>query len=891
MNRPVANPSQNSVPSIYQSSGHEREPNIPVIENVDGADFRKHFARSEATVVISQDPETSNFESETVLQLLTQENAQCVRLLRVNEETGAATDVPQQFEHQSSIEVPKATETAYSTLNRPSTSPGAALPDIQDGFVKYLFDKAFSEIKRGDLAAAQPYIERLKELPENKAALVYLNSQISSYKVAKGRTMLEQGDIYSALDIFQEIEARWEATALLEAIKSFLVKRMAEQYHQSRHYELLEMLQKIRAHTFAWEEEDESTMSSLESTVLGTLVQISLGDTKPGDLQDTEDFRNHLYIFGHHEKANEVAMGLASYYLGLAIKNLDIGSFTQSSCEAFRNLDLADDNLELVTDPTTRPSVLRTVRPRSLRRELPAVERNYPIDRINISEILSIRLHVLSEIKMGHQRAIRDMIRDESWEAAWSTYVSLGSLEAGLEKSTARPEFWLWDGTQVSPWIVVGCYIATQIRKWDSAMHIGDITLTEVESLDPEHQFLYYITKAEVLFFHKRAMQSALENCQNAILLDGCELYDSRKEDAYFLLFRILTRLGLPLDADYHYSLLPNDYDEWRIYGQPGAELVSAGVSISKGRLRIDAKTLIDILNSAINLPIRMPPYEYECISEDNPSPTRLKRRLQGLLADDVSWAELDLEIYGPLPYPTFGNALHYFTFCRRHDLLDLVLENPWIDVNRKYKAERTALHEVAGFPRVAAFNREAVVLGSSPILTAVTLLNRGASLQITTSMGLTPLDLLLNAYFRSEFPHDEFLGILKLFLKSEPAITTITTTDRGQTTLHLYNRSVKNHLVSTRRDSQSQAQIKRLKIYNTIYTIILDHIRSHSQESILTVRDESGIVAYEPDLVQRLKEAIASRKSELQEDECKVVETPLPKEKQRIYKNKWRFF
>lgn len=189
--------------------------------------------------------------------------------------------------------------------------------------------------------------------------------------------------------------------------------------------------------------------------------------------------------------------------------------------------------------------------------------------------------------------------------------------------------------------------------------------------------FVHCLTNAEIFYFEKRDLDRALAWCQKAIEIadDNMPSWVS-KSDALYLLARIFERKDMPLDADYYYSLILDfeNYDQWRIYGNPGRVLRNFGHSptLNRGKLSLTDNDITNIMN-------RITQGFPHGVTDD----AEILDLIRAIYADDVSWSgkEIKWKIPSYQDAVFIGPFTHLLATAGPLEYLRIALHNPWVDV------------------------------------------------------------------------------------------------------------------------------------------------------------------------------------------------------------------
>ncbi|KAF3912037.1 hypothetical protein ABW21_db0200839 [Orbilia brochopaga] len=734
---------------------------LHIVESVDGADFRTYFAQVKigAVETHSQVPAQVPANEAASMPANAFENA-AIRPTLTNENSESRIQTGSQGENSVFENSEKRTNTLdLEDIVEPNEAKEEEVDQSDVGFVKYLSDKASYEIQQDNIDATKPYIKRLKEIKGTRKVIAELRHQIYSRLVAQQIERIQQGDVESASKALQETFAPVSTVLapyklqLENAITDYYIQRAEENLSKCQYKEAVRDVVNINMRIPS-DNPPEQYVTALADFVprFGKQMASDAVSRVQG-----RQFVDALHLFYNIYKTpwlfrfiTDVGVAFAVEYLKIAVEYVDADRLD----EAWNVLKGAHLVLWLLepTSPSRRQFSTShefinffSVTPGH---RFEFIERTYTAGDGIPSEVLDIRFAQLDQFIKILEKKVMDDLRDENWEAAFEKLLSLRPLQK------APPRIYSNTGKRVlARWSVIELFVNTRIRNWGFIMgknsaddtpaspdgtqnspgnasrssgkpkrsgppdkgkeSLFNAALNQVEHLTPEYLYLYHLACAEIAYFHLRDMDMALMNCQRATRFNSVPPFLKDGSDALYLQARVFTRKGLPLDADYCYSLLSGKpYNQWAIYGTPGAVLRKSGLDMARGTfVGLDRAKLLEIMKE-LSTSVHSVNGPGDGAREDDPrhiakskyysrNPWDVKM-VNALFADDIDWVanfnDLPIEAvpFTKIKLSFRATFLHYATLTSFTKWLRICLQNPWISVDERDVQGRTSLHLAA---------------------------------------------------------------------------------------------------------------------------------------------------------------------------------------------------
>ncbi|KAK6516278.1 hypothetical protein TWF506_006187 [Arthrobotrys conoides] len=692
------------------------------------------------------------------------------------------------MQSQSFPEGPESDFSIHKVL-APDKNPFADIEAGQLGFVNYLFEKAYNEIKSGSADAAKPYIERLRLIDRTERVICALEDEYYGKIIVNGVTKLQNNDLSSALDILEELKA----PALLK-YKEILRQEIANYLHRiavgyinrSEYKEAFQAISKLEAQLKTWEGGNGRSVSTAQSRNQGANPAAGVRvDRQPQHLRD---------LVGNHIKSKAITHTEAGEYPQAValLRFLDGFSYDRERVEICRVLAwgflkaaeaaIQKENLEFVWTNIFRTDIICNVADSWPDYLLPnhgdlvqtvfqlseggrsaqklAIDSMYMVPLSGSSsrggvlrrlgkrrvartrEIIDARTTVLQRVRMIYERRFLLELENSNLHSAFQ---ALSDLERFWRLPEQEPRRQSLNSSTLELKIVPTANMRTVQEFLVSRQRTFDIILPEkngrslidnkpmptgADGLQTGNTlgFVYYLTRAEVSFFEKRDLEKAHFWCQKAIAIaDGNIPSWASKSDALYLLARIFERKGMPLDADYYYSLIPSfeKYDQWRIYGNPAMVLRQNGHNprLDRGKLSLSDDGILDIFDRVTQ--------DFPHGITNSADHKSLDALIRAVYADDVFWSIGELEVSRPSSNEKVfdGPFLHVLATKSPLEYLRIALHNPWVDIEQTDQNRNTALHRAAKI-----WNKEKVSL----------LIRSGANIKASNLKGDTPLHTML---------------------------------------------------------------------------------------------------------------------------------------------------
>ncbi|KAK6343948.1 hypothetical protein TWF696_007601 [Orbilia brochopaga] len=805
----------------------DEEHDLLTVENVDGADFRSYFAQVKIGVIETHSPiiVQDSANEDVPRPKATVEHVAPSTISNENSQLGANYSVTENSENRN-IALDLA-DTAEQDDVDEEMDPAVG------GFVMYLSDKASYEIQQDNANAARPYIDRLREIKGTRKVIAELRHQTYSRIVARQIERLREGDVASVHKTLREIlipggqvlaPYKDEVT---DAVTDFYLDQAEEKLSKSEYEEAVEIIYHVRMRATEDNRSEKYVNAAADFMKrVGTgMVDDALNRIGKGDFVAARHIFYALYrTEGLSEYICPVGQALAGEYLKIALEYLVADQLD----DGWRTLRTAHLVLDLLSpgSPKSRqfPKSQDFIDYLGQEPDSQFLERTYDVHDGLSPELIDIRFAHLDQFMSILEREIMNDLTQEDWEKAFERLLSLRLLQK------VPPRIQPTNGHQMlAKWAAIELFTNTRIRNWEviigKDMLLGQVT-AQTDHMLPEYRFLYYLSCAEIWYFYFRDMDTTLKYCQQAIRLDTVPSFLKNGSDALYLQARVFARKGLPLDADYCYSLLskrPNN--PWSIYGSPGAVLRQSGIDIVRGLLIGINRQKLSVIMSLMS---RGEHNSGEVVSLDprmvakqnyyhkNPRSVKL---VNALFADDVKWItefhDIPMNIE-PSIFPDHeaftGSFLHFVSFFTPSTYLRICLRNPWLSVNLKSIGGKTPLHLAA-----KVFAADNVKM----------LLEVGANFEAVDNYGNTPLHDMLSISpddYLQELPVQEALQLL-LDLKAQDANGQVRRTlEARNTTLQTPLHKLGLSLMEQLKQHPQGTERKHLKKYRDIYVTIVNH-------------------------------------------------------------------
>ncbi|KAF3914655.1 hypothetical protein AA313_de0203971 [Arthrobotrys entomopaga] len=753
----------------------------PVIENHDGADFRKNFSLLQVTTVENSqngpNPTTQNaneampdgkYENSAVI-VMANENSQPTKNNHQDHEAhptespsaqetsahegGLSTNIVENAQPKGQRDPKAAENSSPTTISRQSTisansqtSKDSNIDQRHNGFVKYLADKASYEIQRDNADAAKPYLRRLQEISGTEKVTAELKNQIYSRIVALGKEMLSKRNVSGAYDLLAKLDS--EETApyrdeLIDAIEEAFALSVQKTLSTGDR----EMAMKILGRLKELQKGMIRTGSSVEPgnagkillTIAKNISQDAIKEVKNGNkfhnskkiaLASVEFlYAMDVSLIGTESRAN-LCNAIAREYL-LRAKRQPLGTndnpwdclIPLNAADEFLRIAEVDEYNGLGPDPESEfrgwDNLEALIKYHIGRKyeKIPGVEQG----------TFDLRLDVLICLENYFKARVYRYLK--AIAPPWSDILRLlQCLRIFWDHPRSTEVAYFEDQDYLR---VIGLFVWAHYRMW-ACFTDEEIRKINYDSLTAERQYLFLYTVAKWHYFNHRNLELALEFCHAARALN-VEKTDGffSTSDVLYLMGRIFTRQGYPLDADYHYSLIPDfeKYDEWGIYGQAKELFQDYDFKISRGELTISDDSLAKVCN--------MIAFPAEPGLETNN--TKIRQLFECLFADDVKWLEKETDastVITPDSLDMFQGVPFLIHVCRYLSgrcikCLEVILQNPWLVLtDAKPPAAGLMLHTAAKFCLLSKI---------------VLLLEGGVPIDLLDSFGNTALHYLLS--------------------------------------------------------------------------------------------------------------------------------------------------
>ncbi|KAF3930618.1 hypothetical protein ABW19_dt0205370 [Dactylella cylindrospora] len=621
-------------------------------------------------------------------------------------QTETAADVPRP--------PPQIPERRPLPISKPMPVNHPPIPTkLQNDFIKYLSDGAMKEIIAEEADKAKPYIERLKTIPGSEATISALNQKIYTLRAAKAVTAIQKNsDTTLAFEFLSEfgygVETYDSVGEVSAALVEYYQRRSESLMASSKWLDSYEMIKEINRKTrgvYVSHKLEANLIERMKSEFFNLETNTTRTDIPGVELKGMGKLVARLYDMAISAKFLELFWSMypsEAYEVGIQVSEallkktgktdsvLSSGHRIMNTilsgvfCHGFRDPVLARFGVQYFFNvPPLHLSISSAYLRDYGRRRYPAT--------IKIDELVNLTLRWIHQLSLGRK---------------WSNTLELAEHLRRLFKNETLGTQGDNEGT------ILKCHIQCRCNLYaEAGCRISTISEDKVSELSDDYQFLYYLTRAEVAYFEDRNMEDALKYGQQAAGLDGCSWYNSLREDAIYLVFRVLTRMSLTLDADFYYSLIPPDYDQWRIYGEGGKLLCDAGIVLDKGELFAGDAAFARLL-------------KYGGRGQFG------RRAIAALCADGVNWTlkhfSFETEVAGMWSVVSYYARQGFLTG------LKIILHNPWVNVNMEDMEGWTPLHEAADNCSDVEIFKLLVGAGGS------------ASINVVSSAGYKPLQIIL---------------------------------------------------------------------------------------------------------------------------------------------------
>ncbi|KAK6357575.1 hypothetical protein TWF718_001883 [Orbilia javanica] len=713
-------------------------------------------------------------------------------------------------------------------------NPLADVEPAQLGFVNYLFDKAMAEITSGQSSAAKPYIERLRLIDRTERVLGALEDEYYGRIIEGGVSKLNSDGLKSALLVLDELKepslSKYKNILqgeITEHLKGAAIKHI----HQYEFEDAFQTILTLEGHQKSWglsagdpggAENPLGTLRHLAGDYIRSkaFTHIKAGEfTKAVGLLCLLDGSNDNYDV----QRRVICELLARYILRDAEKNLTVGKLDSVWIGLFRVdkiIDIADYWKNYGS--TTESDLIQTVfkDPASDKKTRKAIiDNNYRArDAVRntaaTKDVVSARNSILCRVRKIYEERLMEDLEESAFHEAF--YV-LQELDQFWEpQNTTVMEKIFRSEVKIEPTVdmrIIQKFLVSRQRVFDIPHHRGQGDTgnkkppkDDADSIPAGTSlgFVYCLTNAEVSYFEKRDLEKALFWCQKAINLAGENIPNwVSKSDALYLLARVFERKDMPLDADYHYSLIPSfeEYDQWRIYGNPGRILRQLGDNpkLHRGKLVLSDTGIKNILNNIAQNP---------STGAHGHVPDAL---IRAIYADDVSWSHSEIQwhtsVYKDLPFG--GPFLHVLASAGPLKFLQIALHNPWVEIEEPDMVGNTAVHKAA-----KVYDEEKVL----------TLIQSGAKTTSLNNRGDSPLHNMLRFAVGETLAGADISGTLFLFVNivlNKPPYSDLylleSKNNEGQTPVDLLRTSLENELSR----SESRNHLGYLKRFADAWGVI----------------------------------------------------------------------
>ncbi|KAK6535994.1 hypothetical protein TWF281_000241 [Arthrobotrys megalospora] len=658
----------------------------------------------------------------------------------------------------------KATSPPIWSTPQADPNPFENIEPAQLGFVKYLFDKALAEIDNGNAEGAKPYIERLDSMEGAERVISALEDKIYSQKFSKAVSKLKPDDTSPAVQFIDGLEdpKHLKYKQMMQRELSDYLRRIAvQQIHSSEYSAAFRTISAIEGHEKTWGS-SQSHVSPIDDlmNISGNHIKlIAISNIEEGRYTEAlgllyflqDDHIDHKWAICI-TMAQSVLEGIGGNFrewdeLLCVDRILDIPKSWPGVIPADVDLSQTVFNVSDSVNRATRKVIIDKVYGEH--------------DRID-QNILNSRNAILHQMREDYKKAMYSELDRLSFEGA---YLSLLDLEQFWDESgnpydiSSQASKYKADVSRVKirptlEMLIVGQFLTSRQRKFTinhdltAQKRARSLPDTLPHGTSPDIEFVFYLTQAEVSYFEKRDIENSFFWCQKAIKINDKNIpHWASKSDALYLLARIFTRKNLPLDADYHYSLIPSfeKYDQWRIYGYPGKALREAKINVGIDRGNLIFSDGIQKIADALRgqLPNGVLNFPNSAI-------------VKALYADDLSWSFEEVETPHPFafdrPRVYRETLLHFLSISGPPEYLRIALHNPWVDVEEKSTYGHTPLHRAAKL-----FDKEKVLY----------LIKRGADIHSVNDNGDNILHYILNFPPKMTLSDADIKGTLGLLVRA----------------------------------------------------------------------------------------------------------------------------
>ncbi|KAF3085928.1 hypothetical protein TWF569_009640 [Orbilia oligospora] len=751
--------------------------------------FRKNLKQSgRAEKEYSVQPETS-----TILQVSKEVESVEKRRNSTNPtdiETRAAEDLWEQLgyenEAQEHSQIPNLVPQNLPEASRSNFQIHEVLPadknpfaDVevgQLGFVKYLFDKALDEIKRGNTEAAKPCIERLRSIDRTQRVIEALEDNYYGQIIVDGVSELRSDDLSLALSVLEQLKAPAPTK-----YKEILRREIADHLHRialrlisaSEYKEAFQIISKLEAQLKSWDTKDGPLgMSSTSGVPMGQQPEIlkdsagshikskAIAHVEAGEYTQAVALLRILDGNSYDRQRIDICKALARSFLAVAEQNVrdenldlvwtnifraDVICNAADSWPDYLSLNGGDFIRTIVQVPDARDKLGAHARKLAIdgvytlpsqsggRRPLSLMFKNSGRRRgvTRSKDIVEARLSILQQVRSTYEKRLNLELEKLMFDDAFEVLLELERFWKWSDRESIAGTSTYSASAKVIPSVdmrIVQKFLRCRQREFNTPeendRRTAQMKPVEVESIPTGARlgFVHCLTQAELSYFTKRDLEKAHFWCKTALAIADEQIPSwVSKSDALYLSARVFERKNMPLDADYYYSLIPSfeKYDQWRIYGSPGKVLRLSGheVHLNRGKLSLSDNVFLDLYNGVNQ--------DFSHGIANSASNKTLNALLRAIYADDVSWSSAPLKLPGSTDMP----FLHLLSETGPLEYLRIALHNPWIDIGQTDQHGNTALHGAA-----YKWNKEKVSL----------LIRSGANIRALKVNGDTPLHTML---------------------------------------------------------------------------------------------------------------------------------------------------
>ncbi|KAK6508994.1 hypothetical protein TWF481_003760 [Arthrobotrys musiformis] len=647
----------------------------------------------------------------------------------------------------------------------PDKNPFQEVDPPQLGFVNYLYDKASTEIKDNKSDAAKPYLERLSLIKGTERVIGALNDEYYGPIIVDGVSRLQHNDDAAAFRVLEQLGETKYRNILEKEIVIHSCSSALQLIQNSSFKEAFEKITELKGHELDkhWTYSVESPVAKLTAIAGDYIKKDAISHIEAKDYTKAVELLQFLEESKDSGHIRTICSELARNFLKDALS--DIGKLNPDL--AWMNVFRADKIIDIGDWGPTRPgdgSLVKIVfegitNKRDARKT--AINYDYSLRNAVGPEkgIVEARSSILRRIRQYYELQITSELEKHNFQDAFQNLLELQQFWREPHKAhkdvISRLKMSNVTVTPTEYLRIVELFLVSRQRKfkihWGDDKNKRDSKAEDEPSMSllpttPGLGFVYCLVHAEIFYFERRDLEKALFWCQQAV-----DIADSNiptwvsKSDALYLLARIFQRKNMMIDADYYYSLIPSfeKYDQWRIYGNPGAVFrkTNNNSKMNRGSLGMSLDEFASLVEKIAQ----------GMSADDRGAEEEISTLIRAVYADDFAWSGKEirwstrytgLKLSGPL--------LHFLSSAGPLEYLQIAFHNPWINIREADDYGNTPLHKAA-----KVFDKEK----------AKFLIQNGASIAAPNAAGDSPLHLMLRFPGKLKMEGADISGTISLFV------------------------------------------------------------------------------------------------------------------------------